>query len=242
MVTDKNDDEERRKNESLLEELADYFIAKADESELPKTAEFSEDAGNLPYNVNYYTYIVYTSQLGNIAVTLDRDYTFDLEHIVASSIKENQVKEGKVNDALLQERNIKRKLKNLALDFFPEPHLYNIGVSIKIIPKTILKVEEGEYPEPLHSIFELTEPQTYYDNDGSFNAKKWEDYKRVWEEIYMPVIERYGNRIAGIALSQEETSTLMKKVIDLGFEMCKDEELDKSLEKAINSYYLQLIF
>lgn len=238
-MTDEKQQERNEPQESELEELAKHFLETGRESGLSAEADY--DLQFVDNRFTYWTYLRYESSNNSFILSLDRDYDVDL-NLIDPPIKDTYT-EGFVDlplnddilEALENKDTPKEKIKNSLVDLLPEPSLDSLGISLKVFNQntgweTIFEVGFGHmYCGENIGLLDADFRENFllkYKNKPKEEALRI--YEEIWERVYLPILKKYGNKMAEIN-SSENPRDLIKKAIDLGFEICKDSELEKIL-------------
>jgi hypothetical protein len=246
-------EQEVREEESKLEEIMHYFIERTTQSGLLMNCSLSSTEGG--GETWYHPYIWADSGLSSLRLVLCPTYLIDLDKMDVSTTPENPVKERRILDSILK-RNLaktRKYIKSLASDLIPNPQLEALDISIECPADssdytTIFEFGLGNLSEPCR--IHTPPKQKNYKNKEEF-----EERLNTWEIFYSPVIRKYGSKFReimhlGKEFTQYENGALVKvencsafdvdslgldsakRVIDLGFKICQDEELDDFLNRV----------
>ncbi|MBI5803633.1 hypothetical protein HY450_00145 [Candidatus Pacearchaeota archaeon] len=242
-----NENEERE-----LEKLIKHFVVRAGESGLHIDQDITTMEG---YEFRCWPYIWTDSALSSLYFRLGPTYSLDFSDVLEfeGTIPRNPEKQKEILDSILQARPwaTRRLIRSLASKLTPLPKLDCLDFEIQTDLddsdyRTIFQFGLGYLSEPW-GIRSPPRQENYQNKEG------FERELRKWHDFYLPVIQKYGERFREImVLGKElnchkkgvlvkcgeycfdvnnESVDATKRAIDLGFEICQDEQLDALLNK-----------
>jgi len=242
-----NENEERE-----LEKLINHFVVRARESGLYIGHDIKMMEG---YEFRCLPHILAYSPQSSLYFTLTPTYSLDFRDIedYDGTVPRNPKKQNEILDSILQATPCvtRRLIRSLASELTPPPKLDCLDFEITTDlgdPDygTIFQFGLGYLSEP----WLIRSPPR---QEGYQNKEEFESDLREWNNFYLPVIQKYGDRfreimVLGEELSHYEKGVLVKsgeyrfdvdtkgvdatkRAIDLGFEICQDKELDELLNQ-----------
>ena len=213
--------------EEQLEELVRYFGIRARESRLEISGDIGEMSGGSPEGY-YFPWLRCYSKSGELATYLSLCYRFDFTNL---EIEEGAFKdarsEKRVIDALFKGdmQHASRRLLREAVRVISGQEMRLTDVDVYLVTAHEPNYEDAIFSSEIQGATEIRAHRTYED-ENRINRE------RIWLRYCLPVIQRYGSRMQEIIiLSKSDRLSAQRISIDLGIEICKDQELDEILQK-----------
>lgn len=238
-MTNKDGEQSRRESEERkLEEIVCYFRKKAGEGfrrhglKIEKGFTIGDELLLSTDSVSYYyPNITVLSRSKMLRFMADLYYSIRGEDCDTSKIEKNSERESKVLSALLKDdpNNVKEYIRSIAQETVPFPRLEGLDLHLVIPSKS--RYLENVFTFALGDSVDVSEIRSLPIQENYRSKEEFERELRDWQNFYFPAIQRYGSRFNEILVLGKNLD-ISKKAIDLGFEICQDEELDEQLSKA----------